>query len=411
MDVIPGPVEPAAREHGGVVATLSVTAIVTLSVLPVILTGAAAVLIAREEGMAVAQLGATITLFFLAGAATMYAGGRVADRVGPRPVLRLSAVLSSVTLLLVGWVVEQPWHLQALLTVAGAANGFTQPATNLAMQGVARRVGVAFGVKYSSVPLASLVAGAIVPTLGVEHGWRVLFLAAGAGGLVIALLVPRLVPGEAGHRGQGVRRRPESGRATLLSLAGASGAGNAATTSLGAFVVAGGVAAGLHVSTAAWLLSICGVAGVASRILVGLLIDTTRVTPIPVVVVLLLLGSVGYGLQAIGAVTVYVVGALVAHLFGAGWIGLLNLAVVRLNPTAPATASGFVGTGGILGGALGPVVIGVVADTSGFSAAWAVMAGLALTSAGLMVVATVVARRPRPVDSAPPLSTISGGSA
>ena len=82
----------------------------------------------------------------------------------------------------------------------------------------------------------------------------------------------------------------------------------------------------------------------------------------------------------------HLLGAFVAFGSGWAWPGLFNLAVVRLNPGAPAAATGITQTGVYIGALSGPVLFGIVVDRFGYSLAWT-LAGLSLaTAAGGVVV-------------------------
>ncbi|HAS09915.1 MAG TPA: MFS transporter, partial [Acidimicrobiaceae bacterium] len=106
---------------------------------------------------------------------------------------------------------------------------------------------------------------------------------------------------------------------------------------------------------------------------------------LPVVSVLLAGGALGYFLLAPGLVPTHLLGALVAFGSGWAWPGLFNLAVVRLNPTAPAAATGITQTGVYVGALTGPILFGVVVDSAGYGLAW-LLAGLAsaLAAAGVV---------------------------
>ena len=62
--------------------------------------------------------------------------------------------------------------------------------------------------------------------------------------------------------------------------------------------------------------------------------------------------------------------------FGSGWAwpGLFNLAIVRLNPAAPAAATGITQTGVYVGALSGPIAFGVIVDQVGYGWAWTVAA-------------------------------------
>lgn len=83
----------------------------------------------------------------------------------------------------------------------------------------------------------------------------------------------------------------------------------------------------------------------------------------------------------------FVVGLLAANAFGWGWPGLVHLAIARHFPDATAAASGITQTGVALGLLVGPPLIGEIAITYGWTAAWRTSAIAALTGAAIILVA------------------------
>ena len=95
-------------------------------------------------------------------------------------------------------------------------------------------------------------------------------------------------------------------------------------------------------------------------------------------------------LDAVGAGGAMIVpGALLA--LGSGWAftGLVNLEVVRSHRHAPAAATGVTQAGLYVGGMLGPLAFGAIAERVGFSAAWTAAAA----SLGVAAVMTFVGRK------------------
>jgi hypothetical protein len=81
-----------------------------------------------------------------------------------------------------------------------------------------------------------------------------------------------------------------------------------------------------------------------------------------------------------------VVGTVLGFGLGWSWPGLLQFAVVRLNPTAPAAATAIVQVGVYAGGCLGPVGFGLIATGMSFAAAWVVAAAAMLVAGGGVLV-------------------------
>jgi hypothetical protein len=81
--------------------------------------------------------------------------------------------------------------------------------------------------------------------------------------------------------------------------------------------------------------------------------------------------------------------------FGLGWSwpGLMNFAVVRLHPQAPAAATSITQTGVYAGGCIGPLGLGAVAAVAGYPVMWSVAAVAMLLAAGFMVLGSAMLRR------------------
>jgi fucose permease len=82
-----------------------------------------------------------------------------------------------------------------------------------------------------------------------------------------------------------------------------------------------------------------------------------------------------------------VVFGFVAFALGWSWPGLLLYAVARVGRDAPGQASSVVQAGAFAGGALGPVLFGLVVGQVGFEAAWFTAAAAFLVAAVLALVA------------------------
>ena len=118
---------------------------------------------------------------------------------------------------------------------------------------------------------------------------------------------------------------------------------------------------------------------------------------IAVVALSLALGAIGFGLLAVPGSPALIVGTVLAFGLGWAWPGLLQFAVVRLNPSAPAAATSIVQVGVYAGGFAGPIVFGWLAAHASFPVAWSVAAVAMVVTAALMVAGTADAagaRRP-----------------
>ncbi|MPZ88945.1 MAG: MFS transporter [Nitriliruptorales bacterium] len=366
-------------------ATLGVATVsITLGALPVFLLGALAVFIRQELHFGEARLGLAASLYYLSSAVMSIPGGRFAERLGAR---RAIAVAATGTAVAMGGAVlfATTWgRLVLCMVLAGAANGIALPATNLALaRGIpARHQGAAFGLKQSSGPFATLLAGAAVPALGLTVGWRWAFALAGLAAvpLMIAGVGRRTAP----PRRRGGGDRVPVGPLAVLSLAAASAV--IAGSSLGAFYVVSAVDGGLPPGAAGTLLAVGSVLGVAARVGWGWVGDHRTAGHFRIVSGLLVSGAAGFALLGASSRAVLVTATFVVFCTGWAWPGLFNFAVVRGNPLAPAAASGITGTGQFAGGILGPLGFGALVERTSYQVAWLATAAT-LVVAGVLVYA------------------------
>ena len=376
---------PAGPEHGGRATVVAVLATV-LGVLPVFLLGSAAVLVRSELDFDEAALGLSLSCFYATTALCSVPGGRIADRLGARRALVIANSASACTLASIGLLVNSWASLTAALVLGGAANGLAQPASNLALaDGVRRsRMGTAFGLKQSAIPIAGLTAGLALPAIALPLGWRWAFVGAGLVGVTGALMVPAGVPSRA-------RRRPalkeDAPAGPLFILAAGCAFGSAAGLALAAFLVQSSIESGHSPELSGLILAVGGAVGVLSRLGSGWLADRREGRHLLVVAWMLGSGAVGFGLIAMSEGSIAMLGAGTALCFGLawGWPGLFFLAIVRWHPRAPGRATGTGQAGAAVGGVLGPLAFGVIVSAVSYPVAWCVAGLSVLVSAALML--------------------------
>lgn len=370
----------AAQPLRAVLAAVSVN---LAGVLILFLSGAMAVQVGRDLGFGPAGVGLLSASY--AGAALLGSaplGGRV-GRIGVQRSLRIASAVAAAALLLAA-LAPSTAVLAGAMVVGGGANAIGQPAGNatVAQHVPPARFGLAFAVKQSGIPLATLLAGLAVPGIALTIGWRFAYGIA-AGFAVLALLLPPPDRAATGRRIEGPV--PRDRRAPLWGLAGALALATIAATSIGAFGASGGVAIGLAEGTAGLVVAAGGLLGLTVRLLAGLRADVLSSGALKAVALLVLAGAAGWALMSgaypLGAPTLFVVGLLVANAFGWGWPGLVHLAVARLFPTATAAGSGVTQTGVSLGLFAGPLLLGAIITEVGWPAAWLAATGSAIGAA------------------------------
>jgi MFS family permease len=398
-----GPVLSGARTPSPAAPTRAVVQAVSVSVLgvlPAFLVGALAVQIRADLVVGLGIFGlATATLFAVSGSLAR-PGGRLVQRLGSRRGSALAALLSIASLSTIGVASSAGW-LMAGLAIGGLGNAVAQPAANLGISELVTeaRLGLAFGIKQSSIPAATLLGGLAVPGIALVLGWRWAVLA--AIGLAVVLLVWTTVTGrDTGSAGAPVlpERGPDKGipRRGLVVLTVGGFLGSAAATSTGVFLVDSAVAAGIGPGTAGLLFAGCSVLGLTARVWFGWLADRYPDRSRYLFIANLMAGgSVGYVLLSTGATPLFVAGSVGAYVLGWAWTGLFHFAVIRDNRTAAASVTGFVQTGLSLGAASGPLLFGVIAQTLSYRAAWLTAAGLSLAGALTVRAARRAVRRSR----------------
>lgn len=366
-------------------ATLRALTIAVTGVLPAFLVGALAVQIRAELDVGLGLLGvATATMFVVSGVLGR-AAGRWVQRLGARTGTVLAAGLSTLSLVVLG-VAQSAGMLVGAMALAGVANSVAQPSANLGLsQWVTdRRLGLAFGIKQSSIPTATLLGGLAVPGIALVFGWR--WAMAGAAVLTTLVLVGavagrRVAPpprrtGEADEPDRGMPR----GGLVVLTLGGFFA--SAASSPIGVFLVDSAVTAGIASGTAGLLFAGCSVLMLINRVGFGWLADRhPGRSRFLFITYLLLGGAAGFGLLATGRVELFVIGAVLACGLGWSWTGLFQFAVIRENRTTAASATGHMQTGLSLGAAAGPLLFGLLAQGFSYSAAWLAVAVLSLVGA------------------------------
>jgi MFS family permease len=356
----------------------------TVAVLPVFLTGALAVQISAELGFDPAGLGLVVALYFGVSALTSLPAGWAVERFGSRLTSRIAVLGAAATMLALGLGARSYALLVAILMCSAWCNVMGQLSANLtlARSVPANRLGFSFGVKQAAIPTATLLSGLAVPAVALTLGWRAAYVI-GAGLALAALpLTPRTTEPHARTRADPADRA--TGALAVIGLG--AGLGAATATALGIFLVASAVDRGVDPGLAGLVLTMGSIVGLSCRLVHGWLADRRTGGHVAVVATSMALGAGGLALLAVPGPTALVVGTVLAFGLGWAWPGLLQFAVVRLNPSAPAAATAVVQVGVYAGGFVGPIGFGFLASRLGFPAAWLVCAAQMLVAAAAMVV-------------------------
>lgn len=364
----------------------SAVTVSTSTVLPLFLTAGLAVQVSADLAFPASALGAAPAAFFGASALVSPFAGATVERFGPLRAMRVAVFSVAGVLITTAVLVNSLAALLCFLALAGAANALGQPAVNLylAQRVPANRQGTAYGTKHSAIPAAALLAGLAVPVLGLTIGWRWAFGA--FGGIAAAVAVfPRSGEVPAGAVQVGQRMSGRLPRRPLLVMTVGAGLAAACGSALGIFLVAGAVETGWGEAQAGLLFAAASAVGIAARMTSGAAADHRGRNHFPVIAAMLVVGSVGVAALALGGPALFVVGALLAFGAGWGWPGLFILAVVQLNPSAPAAATGITQAGTSAGAVTGPLVFGLLVETTSYAVAWWATGATMLVAAVVLV--------------------------
>lgn len=365
-----------------------------VAALPMMLTGGLAVQMSEEIGFGVAALGVLIALFRGTSSATTFLWGVATDRLGATAALRIAAVVSALACAGIALTQELGW-MMVWMVVGGTGIAIALPATNrLIVNAVPiERRGMGFGIKQSSLPIASVLAGLSVPLIGLTIGWRYAFWI----GCVFAsgVLISVGVRGPKSSTTSTPRPRggPIERRGLILLMGCAFGLSNLASSAMPAFYVDAAVDAGTSPSLAGTVLALAGAGAIAVRFSTGVASDRIASGHLHLCAGLLTVGAIGLGLLMTERPGLMAAGVLLGMAGVWGVNGVFWYALMRAYHNVPGKATGIVATIGHAGGTLGPLIFGGVAASSSYSAAWAICGAAALTAAGTMSLAAKSLRR------------------
>ncbi len=378
--------------------------------LPVFLTGALSVQLRADLGFSAALLGVAVAAYFAVSAVTSAYMGHAAQRIGLYRSMGIAAALACGSMLVAAAALNYA-SLVVATSLAGLSNALAQPAANgVIIRDIPDgRRGLAFGIKQSAIPIATLTGGLAVPLVALTVGWRwayVLAASGAAGTMILALRHNRDSDTGITQPMSGARGRLEYGPLFVLSMSAALGA--AAATNLGSFVTASAVDLGASEADAGLFLAGGSILGISMRLWSGWISDRRVGDPLALVALLLAGGTAGYVLMALGWMWLFVPGVALAFGLGWSWPAMFQFAVSRRNAATAAAATGVTQSGVYLGGVTGPIVFGLIVDHATYTAAW-LTAG---TSAACAAVGITLGRRMLAATPVPPNSHLevqSGG--
>jgi predicted MFS family arabinose efflux permease len=371
----------------------------TLAVLPPFLVGALSVLMRQDFQIGAKDIGMAAGVFFATTGSLARFSGPLVERIGASRGMLAASVVGSSSLLVVA--TADRWSMVLLgMVLGGAASALIHPAAAelLAAAVAENRLGLAFGLKQAGAPMATLLAGLALPTVGTLFGWRSTFVGAsavvGVAVVAVGLTVSRL----------GVRARlPDLPRGPVpraglrLFVVGAA-LGTAAGNSVGAMLVDTGVHfVGLGRAVVGYTLAGLSVVAFLTRVMLGWWADVSVGLDIRRLLVWMPgIGMLGLLLLAAPTPAVFFVGSALAFSFGWGWGGLLHYLVVFRHRDQAARVTGMLMPGFSFGAAAGPLALGFAAESFSYSVAW-ILGGLLF---GVSAAVMHLARRAEDVELA-----------
>ncbi len=356
------------------------------------LTGALAVSMGRELALGAAGLGIAIAVTRAAASATAFNVGRMTDRFGTVTSLRATAIVAAVACGGIALFATNWTRLIIGLAIAGCSMAMAQASSNRLISTAVpiERQGIAFGIKQSAPPIASLLAGFSVPLVAVTLGWRWAFVFA-------ALLSVAMLPAIGRRPANGARaprRTTEASRPSArrqparVALGVAFAFGSAAAAVLPAFYVDAAVTAGSSVTAAGTLLAVASALTICTRIILGVIADRLVSGHFRLCAGFLGVGGVGFVLLGSGRPALMTAGMLIASPTVWGFNGLFWYGVMQIGRDAPGTMTGVLSPGGHLGGSVGPLLFGLLAASIGYDWTWVVWTTFAMIAAVSMLLAS-----------------------
>lgn len=357
-------------------------AISAVGSLPVFLVGS----LSMEEGQTLhtgaGTIALLIALFFATAAIGASVLGHFADRVGSVKMMRVGAFGTGVGALILSGS-GFPLLFAAGVGIAGLSYGACQPAVSryLAENVKVTQHGIAFGLRQTGVPIATLLSGVAVSITSANGEWQLAFFAGAT--LAFCILFLLVVSSNAPAPYQRKIHSSEIGKAEvrwpLLALLGGSlGLGAGTIYVIASFAVPSARSIGISAVYAGVLGATGGALALFSRVLAGFLADRLRFEPLRIAGFMLICGATGYLLISSEIKYLAIVGILLAFSVGSGWNALYLLSLARDFPGNSGKATGVGLAGAYVGGVAGPLIFGYVLSHHGLSLAWIVEGATAM---------------------------------
>jgi len=174
--------------RGQAFSALSITlAIQAFTSLAATATSVLAPEIARDAGVSPTLIGVFVAMLYVGGMLASLASGGFIERYGPIRVSQFCVVLCVAGVALIAGPL---WALMLAPVMIGIGYGPITPASSqlLARTASPSSMALTFSIKQTGVPLGAALAGALLPVIALNYGWRAAIFATAAVGVVIALV-------------------------------------------------------------------------------------------------------------------------------------------------------------------------------------------------------------------------------
>ncbi|MEV0990851.1 MFS transporter [Streptomyces sp. NPDC049949] len=383
--------------------TALLTSAMAFSMLQLFLLGAFGPRLVDELGVSPTALGLTTAIGFATAAVLSPVGGRVVDRTGPRRSLVVLLLVSAAALALIG-AAPGPGFLLAAVALGGLPQALANPATNKAILAAAppARRGSMTGMKQSGVQLGAFAAGLPLAALAGGVGWRGAVWTAAAAAALCALWAHRTLPADPSAKAAMVRASLVP-RGAIAWLAVFSLFLGCAIASVNTYVALfGAQKLGMGPTSAAALVAVLGVAGIAGRVGWSKAARPGRAEWLP--------GALAAGAVAAAcllAAALYVpplvwVAAVAVGVFAvSGNAVSMVLVMQRAAPGRAGQDSALVAAGFFAGFAVGPPLFGRLAEAGRYGPGWLLVAAEFAVAAAVATTWAVRERRRGPRAEVP----------
>lgn len=294
--------------------------------------------------------------------------GRLVDRIGSGRVALGSLVALALSFAAMGAFIDSLTTFLLFTAALSLATSGSSPLpyTRLIIVAFERQRGLAVGIALAGTGLGAIIAPALLTPLVATQGWRAGYYALAGIAAVACLIVPLLLRGVASASVKSVptplaaivRDRAFLAIGTPILLASAAVLGS--VVHFVPLLTDGGMAP----AKAGAIAAIIGLAAIVGRLLVGILLD--RIAPAAVAIALFLVAASGALILALFGAAYAVVAALVLGLSVGAEGNLIAVLTARhFAASRYGQAYGALYALFLVGGALGPAVIGFLFDRTG----------------------------------------------